>query len=98
MVLERYSLEKYLILKTVKIHSDYSTWKVMNVLRRIGFNIARSSFELMIRNLVKDGCIELVESGIYKNRKSYSILLTKKGLNKLLELENKIKIIITSRV
>jgi len=98
MVLEPYPLEKYLILKTVKIHSNYSTWKVMNILRRIGFNIARSSFELMIRNLVKDGYIELVESGIYKNRKSYSILITKKGLNRLLELENKIRLTITSKV
>ena len=98
MKIEQYSLEKYLILKTIKIHSDYSTWKIMNVLRRIGFNIARSSFELLIRNLVKDGYIQLIESKIYKRRKSYSILLTKKGLSRLLELENKIKLTLISIV
>ena len=97
-MMETYSLEKYLILKTIKIHSDYSTWKIMNVLRRIGFNIARSSFELLIRNLAKEGYILLIESKIYKRRKSYSISLTKKGLSKLSELENKIKLTLISRV
>jgi predicted transcriptional regulator len=94
--IEQYPLEKYLILKTVKNHTDYSTWKVMNRLRKIGCNIARSSFELFIRNLIKDGYIELVDSGVYKNRKSYSILLTKKGLSKLSELEVKIRVTLTS--
>ena len=95
---ESYPLEKYIILKTLKFHSDYSTWKLMIILRRLGFSIPRPSHETLIKSLMKDGYIQFNNISRYKRRKSYSILITEKGLNRLTELENLIKTSLNAQI
>lgn len=98
MRIEKYALEKYIILKIVKIHGDYTVWTLMKGLYKLRYSMARKSLELLIRNMVNEGEVELVLRTVYKRRKSFSIQITKKGLSKLSELENRIRVSLTSCV
>jgi hypothetical protein len=97
MKTEQYPLEKFIILKIVKDNTDYSYWKIMRILRKMNFSIARSSMESLIRSMVREELIILVLRENIK-RKSYSIQITKVGLSKLKELEFKLKITLETTV